>query len=126
MIKEDRHIILYSKYHYEKNDIISDLKILYSIRNGINIEYLNERQIASNLLNLVTSFIINNGNSFHDFINAINPYNPLFKIYNENYKFYTAIIKKCLSILSLLEIKDIPFDLGNKDNTIQERILKGK
>ena len=53
----DSHVILYAKNHYERGDLITDLKRIYSLRNAIDPEHISKSDILSCLINLVEKFV---------------------------------------------------------------------
>lgn len=105
----DSHVILYAKHHYQENNVIDDLKKIYSVRNAIEPVYINKRDILRNLLNLVERLIVypnlEINFSLSDFINDIDPNNYWRINFDKTeYDFEEACIKKCLSIISLIRV----------------------
>jgi hypothetical protein len=130
----DSHVYLYAKHWYKRDpDIFVDLKKIYSLRNGVDAEYLNNRDVLSCLLNLTVKHIENNSRLILDFISDIDPKNtwkvgyrpvesfsrdenPLTKVLK--YDFEYAVAYKCLSVLSLTKISNIPEGLDEVDPTV--------
>lgn len=116
MTKYDRHIFLYAKGHYKRNDLIKDMKKIIEKRNGIDVEYITCNDIIDNLSNIAWNYI-NTEYQFLGFINDINPVNN--SIFTSTpYNFEESIISKCLSILKFQKVVDIPFELGKPDPDI--------
>ena len=124
----DSHIILYAKHHYQETNLIEDLKKIYSIRNAVDIEYLNTREILANLLDLVEKLIkipeLEIRFTLSNFISDIDPNSFENRFYIEaekkEYNFEEACIKKCLSLIRLMRVyKDdiqlIPLDEPNEN-----------
>ena len=142
MKNSDSHVYLYAKHWYKRDpDIFVDLKKIYSLRNGIDVEYINNRHVLGCLLNLTVEHLCNNKGmgpqrAVIDFISNIDPKNtwkvgyrpvdfytpygqdenPLTKVMK--YDFEYAVAYKCLSVLSLTEVSDIPKGLDEADPTI--------
>jgi len=137
MKNSDSHVYLYAKHHYQRDpDIFMDLCKIYSIRNGIGLEYINNRDALSCLLSLVAEHMKNDkeGMSFDrhflEFISDIDPKNtwkvgyrpkPSFNqdqnplTAEKEYDFEYAVAYKCLSVLSLTKVSDIPEGLDEAD-----------
>jgi hypothetical protein len=102
----DSHVILYAKNHYERGDLITDLKRIYSLRNAIDPEHISKSDILSCLINLVEKFVSNPATecrfSLRNFLSDIDPNSWLYK--TVKYDFDTVCIEKCLSIIMLTRI----------------------
>jgi hypothetical protein len=116
----DSNVYLYAKYHYQRsNDIMQDLRKIYAIRNGINVEHMQNRDIILCLLHLTFKHM-NNEHKFLSFISDINP-NNTWKVgyrYDGKYDFYYAVASKCLSILSTTLVSDIENGLDEPDPNV--------
>jgi len=122
----DSHVILYAKHHYKRTDVVEDLKRIYSLRNGIDPQYLNKRDILRCLLTLVEKFQdkkFENGYTLSGFLSDIDPHNVWRVNYSRDkeYDFEEACIYKCLSVISLSKVKNndgtvlIPLDARDPD-----------
>uniref|UniRef100_A0A6M3JIW0 Uncharacterized protein n=1 Tax=viral metagenome TaxID=1070528 RepID=A0A6M3JIW0_9ZZZZ len=122
----DRHIFLYAKGHYERTDMIKDLRIILGKRSGIEAIYINEDDIAYVLTKMVWRYI-NHEDEFINFLFDLNPNNTWkygyvtnlhSPISDKNYVYREALISKCLSVLRFQKVINIPFDLGKADSNI--------
>jgi hypothetical protein len=117
----DSHVYLYAKNWYKSSsDIFDDLKKIYSIRNGIEKQYMSKRCVLENLLHLVTKFVIANERMFQEFISDIDPKNVWRVNYapKDEYDFEYAVAHKCLSVLALTKVEDIEGGLDEPDPKI--------
>lgn len=121
------HIYLYAKYHYKRNDVIEDLKLI--VEKTYLIGEPDTQDVISILLNLAQKYIQKNFVLFREFVNDISPYetwkvgyytkesinNPNMK----DYDFNLAVIYKCLSVIRQTTVKEIEeiegLPLGNAD-----------
>ena len=77
MKNSNSHVYLYAKGWYKRDpDIFVDLKKIYSLRNGIDIEYMGNRDVLSCLLSLAAKHMCNDKGmgperAFIDFISII-------------------------------------------------------
>ena len=139
MKNSDSHVYLYAKHHYQRNpDIFVDLKKIYSIRNGYDVEYMRNRDVIACLLSLAVEHMCNNsdcntGRAFIEFIADIDPkntwkvgYRPV-ESFNQDqnpltvekvYDFEYAVAYKCLSVLALTLVSDIPEGLDEADPNV--------
>jgi len=115
----ESNIYLYAKHWYKRHNIINDLAIIYSHRNGIDMVDIDESVIAGNILTLIYNHI-NCERDFCKFVDEVAPSNWYFrKMYkDEEYTYEKAIIYYCLSILSITKLSDIKNGLDRPDNTI--------
>jgi hypothetical protein len=123
-VNYDKHIYLYAKHHYVRNNIIEDLKIIYGKRNGIDPEHMQVRDIISCILNLTIKHIKIERNSFLEFLSDIDPAfcwrigAETQRINNQHIhthdSYCEAIIRKCLSILSLTRVDEIEGGLSEE------------
>jgi hypothetical protein len=113
----DTHVYLYAKHHYERTNVIDDLKIIYGKRNGIDAEHMQVRDIISCLVGLTVPHMSVNKHSFIEFLSDLD---PVFcwrvggnapRLNNEyihtHDSYCETIIMKCLSILSLTRVDEI-------------------
>jgi hypothetical protein len=119
MKNADSHVILYAKGWYEKTNTIDDLKKIYSVRNGIDAEYITINNILSCLLKLTYEYITCERH-FIDFIAELNPDRWNFNKYSfdDDYTYGNAVINKCLSVLSLIKGSDIKDGLDKPDENV--------
>jgi hypothetical protein len=121
MKNHDSHVYLYAKNWYKCNeDIFVDLKKIYAIRNGMDVEYISNRNIVSCLLALVTPHIMRSSRMFMEFISDIDPKNVWRVNYEpkKEYDFEYAVAHKCLSVLALTKVEDIQDGLDEPDPKI--------
>lgn len=121
MKNSDSNVYLYAKGWYKKTDVISDLKVIYGLRNGIDAEYISKNNILDCLLTLVHQHIRKDEYALREFISDISPNSfkrRFFKGSEEPYDFDVAVIEKCLSILSLVKVCDIPEGLDDVDPSV--------
>lgn len=50
MKNAESDVILYAKNHYERTDVVEDLKVIYGKRNGVEPKYLQKGNIAGMML----------------------------------------------------------------------------
>jgi hypothetical protein len=114
----DRHIYLYAKNWYKRTDLIEDLKKLLSVRSGIPQEYISTENIVHVLSNITSNYIgtPDKAERFIDDLHHRYTFNKYF--INEESSFEETLITTMLSILAFLEVKDIPFELGEPDYNI--------
>jgi len=121
MKNSNSHVILYSKSWYKKTDTIEDLKIIYGHRSGIEPRFMSKQKIADNLLRLCYKYVKLNSYLFADFILSMAP-DQRWKHFgyekNKDYEFYLSVIERCLSFLSILQIKD-----NDKDGELIEILV---
>lgn len=103
MDKSHRHFILYAKYHYQRNDVLSDLITLLSERCCMDRQYVKVEYINSILLEIVYPLIEKRGNPIQAFKELIYEMNR------------SSIGEACLSFLTITPVKDFPFELGEAD-----------
>jgi len=125
------HIILYAKYHYKRSDnVISDLQEIIYRCGGIKFH---KGDLIRILVNIVTPYV--DVNQLFDVIYDISPdgcwkWNDNFG-WNENakphqYDFWNSVARKCLSILSLLELTEIKGNINIEKATKEIFDLKEK
>jgi hypothetical protein len=114
----DRHIFLYAKGWYEKNDIIKDMKVIMGMRCGIDPIHISKENIITILTRIIWDYI-RHLHQFEDFVFDLHPGNAWkFGDPRKEKDFNERLIRKCLSILSLQKVVNIPFELGEADPTI--------
>jgi hypothetical protein len=131
MKNANSHVYLYAKNHYKRSDnIIDDLKRIYADRNLGSVEqaeHISISNIISCLLNLAFKHMKINEYLFSQFINDISPDKWHYWKYvcaslayatKIDYDFNLAVIGKCLSIIMLTDLKDIPEGLDEPDPKI--------
>lgn len=111
--KYDLDVYLYAKGWYKKTDILSDLKRIYSLRNGIDPEYIQIPDIICCMTGLVFKHLSSNAisgkHNFYEFVMELGPDCAWkTKRYYGEYDYYKQVISKYLSILSLTSIEDVP------------------
>jgi hypothetical protein len=121
----DRHYYLYAKNHYKASDFITDLKIITGIRCGMDSKDENLNDVASILLSIVYPYAQKFSEyAFKEFIADINPAkmwmwdNLKRKDYYSGVDFMESVCHKCISILALTKVADIPFELGEADSKV--------
>jgi len=121
----DRHIYLYAKNQYQRIDTFNDLRKIHGYY-GYSWVEVELQTVMKNLLNLALPYIPSH--MMVEFMMDISP-EQCWKVnarckeryhekYHDQYTYYEAVICKCLSILQLTDLKDIPFPLGEADPKI--------
>jgi hypothetical protein len=119
MKNSDSNVYLYAKGWYKTSDSIEDLKIIYGLRNGMEAEYINIRNIMDCLITLTWEHMRKDNYGLIEFISDISPYAFRRRFYHDEvYEFNKAVIEKCLSILSLVKVSDIPEGLDEADEKV--------
>jgi hypothetical protein len=126
---EERHIYLYAKNHYKRTDVVEDLKILVGHITGIEAKHISVDNAVYWCLKLAHKAMQSESRPFfemfYDFILDVSP-GKCWKIgyYTKDcpYVYERAIAHKCLSILTMVSVKDnygnIILDLGKADANI--------
>jgi len=112
-----RHLYLYAKGHYVREEIISDLRVIVGQITMIYPEHVDIDDILYWLTKEVYKYI-NNYDDFFSFISAHFPENRYLYDSPGEDNSYFIMIKKCLSILSLTSVDDIGYDIGVGDRKI--------
>lgn len=116
IVPEHRHFYLYAKGWYKKTNIIEDLKILVSNYSGIDNNYISEEDIINILSNMIDYHInYSNPSKLISKILEIKRYSSLNK---EELSINELLILSMLSILTFLNVSEIPIDLGSPDSNI--------
>jgi len=113
----DTHLYLYAKGHYEKNDMINDLKIIVAERSGIECKYITKRDISSILLSAVNQLSQLGVYDLFNFVGSLDPQNNWEHGGSSDEDFDTRVIRSSLSVLRFTEVRHIP-DLGVADPNI--------
>lgn len=124
-INPNTHIFLYAKHWYKENDIEEDLKVIVGNAYYLEPRLLSTIDIAKALVKITIEQILHSdtGNKsdkeeisgkFSELIWDIHPHNRWVVGGNEEESFELSVIRKCLSILRLISVKDIK-NLGIAD-----------
>lgn len=111
------HYYWYAKNWYERGDMIEDLKKIHGYTFDYDAEHVDVNSIVSVLLKLVWYHYFDKDtatgapkleNAFREFVEDIHPWNNWKVGYDEKtkYDYNEAVIRKCLSMLRLLKVKD--------------------
>ena len=106
----DSHVYLYAKGWYERTDLIEDMKVIFGKRNLIDPEYITEEDLVRILLAITWPHIKDSGNpaaSFKEFVMDLDEKSYWRISYDKDWTFNKAVIKKCLSVLSMVKVYDI-------------------
>jgi hypothetical protein len=115
----DSNVYLYAKGWYKTTNVISDLKIIYGRRNGMDAEHISIGNILDCITVLAWKHMSKHDYCLREFIGDISPNAFKRTFYREEvYDFNKAVIEKCLSIISLTKITDIPEGLDEPDPSI--------
>lgn len=124
----DRHFYLYAKNHYQPNGVMNDLKVLMAKRCGMDLEYVQSKDIMEILLKLAHKTLrTSDAYNFADFFQDILPRNwwklgrapnTVNKECIDEEDLIQAICAKCLSVLCNLKVVDIDIELGEPDPSI--------
>jgi len=116
------HIYLYAKNHYERTDLLEDLKVIIGHTYLLDPVFVTKTDVARILLQLTHEYIVQDERSFFDFIKRINPsnldwYHKMQGVEPPEYDFELSLIQTCLSTLSLLQVR------RTKDDGTWEEII---
>jgi len=107
MKNADSQVILYAKNWFEKTDMMEDLRKIYAVRNLMILQHISDEDIYSMLTSLVFDLCIKNEGSytFTDLMAEI------FRFQDGRFGYSQVtrrknVIKKYLSMLKLLTVKD--------------------
>ncbi len=117
MTREDRHIFLYAKGHYQEKDVIEDMKKILERRCALDAEHITVNDICHVLMPIVYNFI-NNEYQFTNFVFNLSPDNHWKLTSDKNIDFSKILILNYLSVLRHQKITDIPFELEKPDPTL--------
>jgi hypothetical protein len=106
------HLYLYAKGHYEKNDVVEDLKIIVGQICGIDPKHLSTNDVAR----FVIKYAFQHMNeqfadpltAFRDFLVDIPPEHCSrvgYYLKGKPYDFDIAVIHKCLSVLCMVDVR---------------------
>ena len=119
------HYYLYAKGWYKKSDdIIDDLKKIYSKIYGIEEKYVEVGHIISLLAKLAYKHI-KKEYQFFDFIDYLNPNSFANKLYKTEYEFNKNLINACLKIIAFTQIGEWEGYLEEADENILPLNKKG-
>ena len=104
MKNADSHIYLYAKGHYQRGNLIEDLKKIFGERSAIDPEYYSVEDILHVLLGIVCPRI-ESSYYFREFILDLLPIN-YWRLDRGEYDFEHAVIYKCLSVLRMTQVKE--------------------
>jgi hypothetical protein len=112
------HIYLYAKGHYQRKNVIEDLKILLGHICGYSPELLSKNDVCHYLTKIAFQHLNDQFGdpltAFRDFVFDLNP-EKCWKVgywwkkgntVLEPYDFETAVIHKCLSIIGMTNVKE--------------------
>lgn len=111
------HIYLYAKGHYERGDVVEDLKIIIGQICATDPEFLSKNDVCHYLTKIaflhMNELFIDPLTSFRDFIFDLDPKNcwkvgyrvKVYKESKEPYDFETAVICKCLSVIQMADVR---------------------
>ena len=111
MKNADSHLLLYAKHHYQTGDLWDDLAKILAERNALSVEYLNKRLIFENIVHITLDYIKVDARVMADLILELQPAafwkwsNDIsFAVDPEDYDFYYAAVRKCLSLLAITRV----------------------
>lgn len=126
----DRHIVLYSKYHYPRSGrgALSDLKDLLSVYSWTERKYYESRYEELNIYRLVLETAIN----FAPKYAIISTLRDLFSFNYRDQKMQFLpdevgiedVVSRLLSAMGLTSVDDFPYDIGEADEKLREGMLK--
>lgn len=106
MKNADSHLYLYAKGHYQKDNLIEDMKKILSERSNIPKEYIQTQDILVVLLRLTYKHIKGNEGKFTNFMFGLLP-DYIWKFGGKaEEKIDITIIRNCLSILQNVRVKN--------------------
>jgi hypothetical protein len=80
------------------------MREIFSERNGVLAEYISIRDIAYMLLGMTWPHM-NDTYRFREFVLDLDP-SCYWKLANDDYTFGHAVIRRCLSVLGMTQVKD--------------------
>ncbi len=104
MKNADSHVYLYAKGHYKEGDLVEDMKKVFGKRNAIESEYITAADITHMLLKIVSP-CMKTPYHFKEFVLDLHPLN-YWRLSRGIYSFEQAVIRKCLSILRMTQVKE--------------------
>jgi len=111
MKNADSHLLLYAKHHYQTGDLWEDLAKILAERNALDPEYLNKRLIFENVVHITLDYIKVDARTMADFVLEMQPaafwkwsHKLSFEVDPEDYDFYYAAVRKCLSLLAVTQV----------------------
>ena len=123
------HYYLYAKNHYKKTDLIEDLKKVHGFTFEHDAELTEIRDIISVLLKLVYHHFFSSDAdgtpqglyAFEEFVQDISPEGNWRVGYDKKkpYVYEEAIIRKCLSMLRMLKVKEIHQSTGLETTLVE-------
>lgn len=130
----NNHYFLYAKRHYKHGDLIKDLKKVHGFEYDMDVEYVEVQDIMSVLLDLVYQVLFSKNRiytmdpemAFKDFVGDLGPDKQWMfgGPPSEEYTFEKAVIRKCISVLSLTRCLDDKgntiLDIGEADPKVLE------
>lgn len=115
------HYYLYAKHHYQRRNLIEDLKKIHGRAYGYDAKHVIEGDIVQVLLSLVWEHYMganhtehpNGYSAFLQFVVDCSPYDNWkvggggsTPIGEKSYEYYEAVIRKCLSMLCFVKVLD--------------------
>jgi len=111
------HFYLYAKGHYQKTDLIEDLKKVFAKRSAVPLECCQPRDVAIALLELAWKHIAESGNPEYQFIEFISRLSPVDIFGQERWSggdgFWKVLLNDCLPVLRNTKVAGL--DLGEAD-----------
>ncbi len=104
MKNTDSHVYLYAKGHYKESDLVEDMKKVFGERNAIEPEHITAADITHMLLKIVSPYL-KTPHHFREFVLDLHPVN-YWRLSRGTYSFDQAVIRKCLSILRMTQVKE--------------------
>lgn len=112
-----RHLYLYAKGHYQKQDRFGDLKKILSPFTGVSHIHLSDSEVMYWLCKEAYQYM-DNLDGFLAFVGNIRPGGVREIICRDDRDIDMKIIDTCLGILKYRDINKIKFDIGQADSNI--------
>lgn len=103
----DSHIFLYAKGHYERSDVIKDLKVIVGQRCGIEPEDITTTDVIEVVLAVTIPHVRRSEHLLREFILGLREtrYWEVSPGQKDPYTFDKALLRRCLSVLSMTMVK---------------------
>lgn len=105
MKNADSHIVLYAKWHYKTSDMMDDLKVLVANRCGLELNQISDITVFDVIYNIAYPFLTQS--SLRSIIlDSFTDNNPGFNVGRNDKLYFGQIVKKLLTIISMIEVLD--------------------
>lgn len=128
--KSYEHFYLYAKGHYgNTKHLLEELLIINGEWSGVSPEYLNYKHALLQLLSIVSYDMhtencqVNvNSDRFVTFIDKFLDEEFWAMQFGRKFEYKDALLQKCISYIKLINVSDIPFQLGEINSEIMKKL----